>query len=807
MEPFIAKMSHLKAFGAPNFATASKMGSPFLFLLQKKIMKRLLLILVIVIAGCNQDGSNKSSVRDEARKTPPASGIIYSNPRVYNVDYSFEMVPDPNKIDRAKDLKVWIPIPREWDSQKAVKIISVEPEPHAEYTDPEYGNQMLFWDFGKLPEQSSYKVDIKFRLESYDVSVEVDPEKVGSYDKTSKEYALYTRSTHTISITPKIKQMAQEAIGDETNPYLQAKRILEFVRGKIHHKVLDFERGRGIKCLLDYPVIDEKTGQEFYQGCCSQITALKVALFRAVGIPARCVSGYIGWCPWVKKDDLKAKYPFETKLSPEGLAATQLYAGLNSHMWGEFFIPNYGWIPTDFAAYKIGHHQNNRRWIKFKGRDIKVGPCAPQEESDGYGVQWMALDNYRADTLCYAVLNIAKIHISKVTILHHSDPFPADGLAGYGQNTFSLVPVGKENDLGHWRQEVLSLPSRFAKSSVQQHLNLKQFYNKNPLVKEAMEAFVCHMLRRQLGDGRFFKLVKIYVDLRQKSQRAVSTTRFQELAEDIYGEPLGWFFNQWVNRIELPRLRLEKVTVKKDTEGWQVQGRLAQSGDTIFRLPVELALDTKNGREKLKIWVERKATDFDFHTQNEPQKLIVDPDYEVLKIQKMPPHLGWFWDVYPELIIVYGTLSETEANKTAAERFNNDWIGLGNEIIKADTDVNEADLKTKCVVLIGRPETNKVAQQFRNIFPIKFDEDRFTWQGVTYGEPSQGIAQVVENPNNAQGLMMMYAGLSGESTQKFCDLYLYDEDISFVIFDTDKELLRGDWEDVDSNLSWNFDTH
>ena len=769
-------------------------------------MRRLLLTLVIVIAGCNQYSGDKSSVRDGATKIPPASGIVYRNPRVYNVNYSFEMVPDPNKINRAKDLKLWLHIPREWESQKAVKIISVQPEPHAKYEDPEYGNPMLFWDFGKEPEQSSYKVDIKFRLESYDVNVEVDPKRVGSYDKTSEEYALYTRSTHTIRITPKIRELAQAAIGDEKNPYLQAKRILKFVRGKIHHKVLDFERGRGIKCLLDYPVIDEKTGQEYYQGCCSQITALEVALFRAVGIPARCVSGYIGWNPWVKKDDLKASYPFETRLTPKGLAATQLYAGLGSHMWGEFFIPNYGWIPTDFTAYKIGHHQNNRRWIKFKGRDIKVGPCTPQEKNEGYGVQWVALHDGRADTLCYAVLNIAKIRNSKVKILHHSDPFPADGLAGYGQNPFSVVPSGIDKDLGRWRQEVLSLPSRFAKSSVQQHLNLEQFYHKHPLVKDAMEAFVCHMLRRQLGDEKFFKLADTYVALRQKFNQAVSTTRFQKLAEDIYGEPLSWFFNQWVNSTELPRLKLEKVTVSKDTEGWQVQGRLLQLGETTFRLLVELALETENGREKLKLWVERKASDFDFRTQNEPQKIIVDPDGEVLKIQKMPPHLGWFWDVYPELIIIYGTLGETEANKTAAERFNNDWLGLGNDIIKADTDVNEADLKTKCVVLIGRPETNKIAQQFKDIFPVKFDEDKFTWQGSTYDQPIQGVAQIVENPDDFRNLIILYAGLSGDATQKFCDLYLYDEDTSFVIFDGDKELLRGDWKDVDSNLYWNFNT-
>ena len=768
-------------------------------------MKKSLFISILIFAGLGQHSSNRSYAKGEGIKTLPTPGIVCSNPRVYNVDYSFEMVPDLNNIDRAKDLKVWIPIPREWDSQKAVKIISVQPEPHGRYVDPEYGNPMLFWDFGKEPEQSSYKVDIKFRLESYDVSVEVDPNRVGSYDKTSSEYALYTRSTHTIHITPKIRELAREAIGEEKNPYLQAKRILQFVRGRIRHKVLDFERGRGIKCLLDYPVIDEKTGQEYYEGCCSQSTALKVALFRAVGIPARGVSGYIGWCPWMKKDDLKARYPFETKLSTEGLAATQLYAGLDSHMWEEFLIPNYGWIPIDFTSYKTGHNQNNRRWITYKGRDIKVGPCTPQEESEGYGVQWVALHDGRADTLCYAILNIAKIETSKVTVTHHSDPFPADGLAGYGQSSFSLVPPSMDRDLKHWRQEVLSLPSRFARSSLRQHLNLKRLYNTHPLVKNDMESFVCHMLRRQLGDERFFKLVKTYLGLRQKTCQAVPASHFQELTEDIYGEPLDWFFSQWLDRKELPRLKLEKIAISKDTEDWRINGRLLQLGETTFRLPVELALDTKKGREKQRLWVENKATDFEFRTHYEPRKLVVDPDYEVLKIQKMPPHLGWFWDVYPELIIVYGTLGETDANKAAAERFNNDWIGLDEGRIKADTEVNEADLKSKCVVLVGRPETNKVAQQYKAIFPVKFDEDKFTWQGVTYGKASQGVAQIVENPNNAQGLMIMYAGLSGESTQKFCDLYLYDEDTSFIIFDADRELHRGDWEDVDSNLYWKFD--
>ena len=767
-------------------------------------MRKSLLISIIVVAGCNQFGGDQSSARNEAVKAPAAPRITYRNPRVYNVDYSFEMVPDPNNIDRAKDLKVWIPIPREWDSQKAVKIISVQPEPHARYVDPEYGNPMLFWHFGKEPEQPCYKVDIKFRLESYDVSVEVDPERVGSYDKTSGEYALYTRSTHTISITPKIRELAQAAIGDEKNPYLQAKRIVEFVKKKVHYKVLDFERGRGIKCLLDYPVKDEKTGEEYYEGSCSQFTALMVALCRAVGIPARCVSGYIGWNPWVDPNDVKAKYPFETKLSPGGLAATQFYGKLGSHMWGEFFIPNYGWIPTDAMLGTIGH-QSNQRWIKHKGRDIRVGPLTPEDESEGYGVQWVALHESRADNLGHAVLNVGKVRTSKVTILHHVDPFPADGLASYDEHLHPVVPQPVYEDVARWRQGVLNWPSCYIRNLIPENLNLDQFYKDYPRAKEDREAFVCHMLRRQMGDQKFFELTDTYVDLRQKSGQAVPTSRFQELTEDIYGQSLGWFFNQWVNRIELPRLKLEKVVVSKDKESWQVRGRLLQLDETTFRLPIELAIDTKKARERQKLWIDSKAVDFGFRTLNEPRKLIVDPDYQVLKVQKMAPRLWWFWDLEPEIIVIYGTSGEAQANERTAMRFAIDYLEYGREIVKADTDVNDADLKTECVFLIGRPETNKTAQEFEDIFPIKFDKNKFTWQGITYAQPTQAVAQIAENPGGAHNLIIMHAGLSPEATQEFPYSYLDRADRSYVIFDGDKQLAAGDWEDVDSNLYWNFD--
>ncbi len=741
-----------------------------------------------------------------AKQAASNAGIVYWNPRVYNVDCSFEMIPDPNTIDRAKDLKVWIPIPREWDSQKAVRVLSVRPEPYTRYVDPEYGNPMLFWDFGKEPKKPSYKVDIKFRLESYNVSVQVDPNRVGPYDKASKEYALYTRSTRTIHITPKIEALAREAVGDETNPYLQAERIVQFVGNKMQYKILDFERGRGIDCLLAHSVIDEKTGQERYEGCCSQYTALMVVLCRAVGIPARCVSAYIGWNPWIEPHDVKAKYPFEAKLSPDGLAATQLYGGLNAHMWGEFFIPGYGWIPAD-ATFGMIARQRNQVWIQTKGRDLLLGPAAPLGDGEGYGTQWVALHDGRADTLFYVAANIAKIRTIKATVLHHGDPFPADSLASYEEQLHPVSPQPTYEDLARWRQGVLNWPSCYIRNLVPENWNLAQFYKEHPRAMDDREAFVCHMLHRQLGDEKFSKLTSAYLSLRQKSRQAVPISRFQELAEEVYGEPLGWFFKQWVNNTDLPRLKLENVVAQKDQEGWQIRGRLVQSGDFVFRLLLELAVDTKSGREQRKLWIGRKATDFEFHTPEEPQRLIVDPDYEILKVQKMAPHLWWFWDIHPKIMVIYGTLGETEANKTVAERFNTDELGLASKMIKADTDVNDADLKTECIFLVGRPETNRITQKFHDLFPIKFEANRFTWQDTTYAQPTQAVAQMVENPGGVHNLIIMLAGLSPATTQGFPYSSLNRADRSYVIFDGDKQLLVGDWEDVDADLCWRSTLH
>ena len=65
---------------------------------------------------------------------------------------------------------------------------------------------------------------------------------------------------------------------------------------------------------------------------------------------------------------------------------------------------------------------------------------------------------------------------------------------------------------------------------------------------------------------------------------------------------------------------------------------------------------------------------------------------------------------------------------------------------------------------------------------------------------------MIETPKDGGGKMVMYAGLSPGATLKLWDLQLYDSDCSYVIFDEDKQTIKGDWEDIDSSLYWRFDS-
>lgn len=507
------------------------------------------IILILVFSSLTLVSQEESPKSENSVQ----SGIIYRNPRVYNVNYTFELCPDKDSIDPSKDLKLWIPVPREWDSQRAVKIISVNPPPQAEYEDPEHRNRMLFWDFGKDFEKYSYKMDIKFRLESYEIHAEVDPEHLEHYDKSSQQYAFYTRSSHTIAITPRITEMALEAVGDEKNPYRQAELIFRFVRTKVQYKLHRLERGVGTEVLLNFPLTDEMTGEEYYEGACGQQSAMFIALCRAVGIPARAVIGFVGWNPWIKEKDLELFLPVELNLSPAKLAGTQHYLAIMPHNWAEFYLPGYGWIPVDVTGNGFGHSE--MRLIMSKGFDVLIGPQSPINDSEGYGFQFVLTHDGAADQLQTGVWNIARIRIAKATLMHQSDPFPADAYTEYSTN---LYPESKaEEKIVSWRKNfILTL---LCKSLGNKDQSNDDLFANDPELNSSRQTYMLCLLNEITGKDKFQEIFEKYLNLRITTGKPVSTEKFQEIAESIFGSSLDVFFNKMIATTSLSELKLDYI--------------------------------------------------------------------------------------------------------------------------------------------------------------------------------------------------------------------------------------------------------
>jgi aminopeptidase N len=142
---------------------------------------------------------------------------------------------------------------------------------------------------------------------------------------------------------------------------------------------------------------------------------------------------------------------------------------------------------------------------------------------------------------------------------------------------------------------------------------------------------VLHMLRRELGDGPFYRAIKHY--LQQHKGRNVVTLDFQRAVEDATGRNMDWFFDQWVYSPGHPEI--------KATYAWDDKQKVAtlgvrqtQDGEgvpNVFRAAVDVAFAVGGKRlvERVKL-TERDHT-FTFALAERPKMVQFDAGFGLLK--------------------------------------------------------------------------------------------------------------------------------------------------------------------------------
>jgi len=140
-------------------------------------------------------------------------------------------------------------------------------------------------------------------------------------------------------------------------------------------------------------------------------------------------------------------------------------------------------------------------------------------------------------------------------------------------------------------------------------------------------AIILNMLRWVIGDAAFDKTMTTFAQ--QYKGKPASIDDFRKIAEQNYGQQLTWFFSQWLDSTGAPEFRT-KYTVYRVQKGFRVVGEISQDLD-LFRMPVELKIDTDGQSEARRIEVVGTNSAFTVDTFGRPRRITIDPDNRVLK--------------------------------------------------------------------------------------------------------------------------------------------------------------------------------
>lgn len=302
------KLEHLVIDGEPFYFTRSVSN---LFLLDPQAAARRAPPIEPPLIGPME---RPHRYHDEAVREARATGRRSVAPRRVRVTQSLTV--DADAVPAGEAVRAWIPYPRMLPGQQEnLRLLGSQPAVHR--VAPESALQRTVYLEQPARAGEPTRFSISYELTVYGQVNRIDADKVRAVDAglidRDPEVArhLGERPPH-IVFTDDIRAFSKRVVGDETNPYLVARRLFEAV---------DRIPWAGAR---EYSTISNISEYALHAGHadCGQQTLLLMTLLRLNGIPARWQSGMV---------------------FSDG-------AYDNLHDWGWLYLEPYGWVPMDVTT-------------------------------------------------------------------------------------------------------------------------------------------------------------------------------------------------------------------------------------------------------------------------------------------------------------------------------------------------------------------------------------------------------------------------------------------------------------------------
>lgn len=292
-------------------------------------------------------------INESALETPIYSWMPFQNPKTYRGKHKISIA--RNLLPDIGSYRLWFPLPINNGPQTNVTVDKVSPEKWLKYPpsfDQDIG--MLYMEIPMKELKEDLLIEIEFSFTHYEQRFTVNPEHVGQYDKESELYKKYTKSSGNTEITVDIQKKAKDIVQGETNPYLAARKVYDYIVNNIDYSFMPH--------YVLWPrtsLTESKYVHMYKRGDCGAQSMYFSAMCRSLGIPARSTGGY------------------------------QLFGGaFGTHFWAEFYLPNYGWIPVDTSCAQLALYpkdmsiQNRQIFIDYYFGNQDAMRCVVQKDTD-----------------------------------------------------------------------------------------------------------------------------------------------------------------------------------------------------------------------------------------------------------------------------------------------------------------------------------------------------------------------------------------------------------------------------------------
>lgn len=146
-------------------------------------------------------------------------------------------------------------------------------------------------------------------------------------------------------------------------------------------------------------------------------------------------------------------------------------------------------------------------------------------------------------------------------------------------------------------------------------------------------AWVLHMLRYVVGEENFYKIFREY--FARYTWKDASISDFESLAQEVSGQDLRWFFDEWLHKTLLPDFEISDAEIKKldGEEGYSLELNIKQKGDLI-EMPAEIYIKTRSENMTSSVSIKNREENFNFLLKEKPIFVEIDRENFILEERK-----------------------------------------------------------------------------------------------------------------------------------------------------------------------------